>query len=321
MNPLVNKDNQIQQRIFSVRGQQVMIDRDLAELYEVEIRAINQAVKRNANRFPAHFCFQLSEEEWASLRSQTVTLKDTPANKRGQHRKYLPFVFTEQGVSMLSAVLRSESAIKTSILIMDAFVSMRRFMSQHALVFERMNAIERKQFNTDSKVEQILDALESKTIKQEQGIFYDGQIFEAYAFVSDLVRQAKKDIVLIDNYIDDTTLTLLSKNQDAQITLYTQKIDKQLALDIEKYNSQYQPLKVNTVKHVHDRFLIIDNQACYLIGASLKDLGKKVFGFSKLNIDTYKLIEGLHSWAKIKMCLSWDFQGLMGPGRQRNLEL
>jgi hypothetical protein len=234
MNQLVNKDNQIQQRIFSVRDQQIMIDRDLAELYEVEIRAINQAVKRNANRFPEHFCFQLSEEEWASLRSQTVTLKDTPTNKRGQHRKYLPFVFTEQGVSMLSAVLRSESAIKTSILIMDAFVSMRRFMSQHALVFERMDAIERKQFSTDSKVEQILDALESKTIKQEQGIFYDGQIFEAYAFVSDLVRQAKKEIVLIDNYIDDTTLTLLSKNQDAQITLYTQKIDKQLALDIEK---------------------------------------------------------------------------------------
>lgn len=289
MNQLVNQDNLIQQRIHTVRGQQVMLDSDLAELYGVQTKALNQAVKRNSLRFPERYCFQLTKEEFENLKSQFVT-----SSEHGG-RRTLPYAFSEQGVSMLSTVLKSETAIKTSIRIMDTFVAMRQFMSQHALVFERMDAIEHKQFNTDSKVEQILDALESKTIKQEQGIFYDGQIFDAYAFVSDLVRQAKKDIVLIDNYIDDTTLTLLSKNQQAQITLYTQKIDKQLALDVEKYNSQYKPLQVNTVKHVHDRFLIIDHQACYLIGASLKDLGRKVFGFSKLNIDTYKLIEGLQS--------------------------
>lgn len=289
MNPVAKQDNLIQKCIHRIRGQQVMLDSDLAELYGVQTKALNQAVKRNSSRFPERYCFQLTKEEFENLRSQIVT-----SNQHGG-RRTLPYAFTEQGVSMLSTVLKSETAIKTSIRIIDTFVAMRQFMSQHALVFERIDAIERKQFSTDSKVEQILDALESKTIKQEQGIFYDGQIFDAYAFVSDLVRQAKKDIVLIDNYIDDTTLTLLSKNQDVQITLYTQKVDKQLALDVEKYNSQYQPLKVNTVKHVHDRFLIIDNQACYLIGASLKDLGKKVFGFSKLNTDTYKLIEGLQS--------------------------
>lgn len=289
MNQLVNQDNLIQQRIHTVRGQQVLLDSDLAELYGVQTKALNQAVKRNSLRFPERYCFQLTKEEFENLKSQFVT-----SSEHGG-RRTLPYAFSEQGVSMLSTVLKSETAIKTSIRIMDTFVAMRRFMSQHALVFERMDAIEKKQFSTDSKVEQILDALESKTIKQEQGIFYDGQIFDAYAFVSDLVRQAKKEIVLIDNYIDDTTLTLLSKNQQTQITLYTQKIDKQLALDIEKYNSQYKPLQVNAVKHVHDRFLIIDHQACYLIGASLKDLGKKVFGFSKLNIDTYKLIEGLQT--------------------------
>ena len=287
MNPATQQDNLIQQRIHRIRGQQVMLDSDLAELYGVQTKVLNQAVKRNSLRFPERYCFQLTKDEVENLKSQIVT-----SNQHGGRRTF-PYAFSEQGVSMLSTVLKSETAVKTSIRIMGTFVAMRQFMSQHALVFERMDAIERKQFSTNSKVEQILDALESKTIKQEQGIFYDGQIFEAYAFVSDLVRQAKKDIVLIDNYIDDTTLTLLSKNQQAQITLYTQKTDKQLALDIEKYNSQYKPLQVNIVKHVHDRFLIIDHQACYLIGASLKDLGKKVFGFSKLNIDTYKLIEGL----------------------------
>jgi len=280
-------DNSLQKRIFTVRGQQVMIDRDLAELYGVENRALKQAVKRNSLRFPDDFMFELNEQEIESLVSQSVI----PSKKHLGGAK--PFVFTEQGVASLSAVLTSERAIEINLQIMRAFVAMRRFINQNALVFERMDAIERKQFNTDSKVEQILDALEPKTIKQEQGIFYNGQIFEAYAFVSDLIRQAKKEIVLIDNYIDDTTLTLLSKNQNAQITIYTQKISQQLALDIEKYNSQYRPLEAKTAKNVHDRFLILDNQACYLIGASLKDLGKKVFAFSKLNIDTYKLIEGL----------------------------
>lgn len=291
MNELVANQQSIQNRIFTIRDLHVMIDRDLAQLYEVEVRAINQAVKRNPDRFPAHYCFQLSDEEWAVLRSQIVTLNDAQPNQRGQHRKYLPYVFSEQGVSMLSAVLRSDAAIKTSIRIMDAFVSMRRFMSQHALVFERMDSIERKQYSTDSKVDAILDALEaSRAQPAAQGVFYNGQIFDAYTFVSDLVRSAKQRIVLIDNYVDDTTLTLLSKNQQAEIIIYTQSISKQFALDVTKYNSQYKPLAVKELKTVHDRFLIIDNESCYLIGASLKDLGKKLFGFSKIDNALIKAI-------------------------------
>lgn len=282
-------DNSLQKRIFTVRGQQVMIDRDLAELYGVETKVLNQAVKRNLERFPESFRFQLNRDE----KNELVTNCDR--FKPLKHSSALPYAFTEQGVSMLSAVLKSDTAIQTSIAIMQTFVSMRHFMSQYALVFERMDTLERKQLVTETKVDAILDALEAKAKKPEQGVFYNGQIFEAYAFVSDLIRQAEKEIVLIDNYIDDTTLTLLSKNQTAQITLYTQKLSKQLTLDIEKYNSQYRPLNTHTVKHVHDRFLVLDNQTCYLIGASLKDLGKKVFAFSKLNIDSYQLIKGMQS--------------------------
>jgi phage regulator Rha-like protein len=290
VNELSPHQSVIQNKIFTIRNVQVMLDRDLAELYGVEIKVLNQSVKRNIARFPDHYCFQLSEDEWVALRSQFVTLNDAQISQRGQHRKYLPYVFTEQGVTMLSAVLRSETAIRTSIRIVDTFVSMRRFMSQNALLFERMNAIERRQYVTDTKVDAILDAIEAKDTPPAQGVFYEGQIFDAYTFVSDLVRSAGKRIVLIDNYVDDTTLMLLSKNQQADITIYTQSISKQLVLDIAKYNSQYKPITVNELKTVHDRFLILDNQSCYLIGASLKDLGKKLFGFSKLDKVAFNLV-------------------------------
>lgn len=289
VNELSLHQSVIQNKIFTIRNVQVMLDRDLAELYGVEVKVLNQSVKRNIARFPDHYCFQLSEDEWVALRSQFVTLNDAQINQRGQHRKYLPYVFTEQGVTMLSAVLRSETAIRTSIRIVDTFVSMRRFMSQNALLFERMNAIERRQYVTDTKVDAILDAIEAKDTPPAQGVFYEGQIFDAYAFVSDLVRSASKRIVLIDNYVDDTTLTLLSKNQYADITIYTQSISKQLALDITKYNSQYKPITVKELRTVHDRFLMLDDQSCYLIGASLKDLGKKLFGFSKLDKNALNL--------------------------------
>lgn len=289
-----NIESNIQNKIFTLRSVQVMLDRDLAELYAVETKVLNQAMKRNSERFPERYCFQLSDEEWASLRSQIVTLNEAKPNQRGQHRKYAPYVYSEQGVSMLSAVLRSEAAVQTSIRIMDAFVVMRRFMSQHALVFERMDAIERKQYATDSKIDAILDALEaSRAQPPVQGVFYNGQIFDAYNFVRDLVRSAKQRIVLVDNYIDDTTLTLLSKNPNVEIMLYTQSVSKQLALDIAKYNSQYNPLIVKEIKTVHDRFLIIDDIDGYLIGASLKDLGKKLFAFSKLDGALVKLLEVL----------------------------
>lgn len=277
MNDLSVNDQSIKNRIFTIRNVQVMIDRDLAELYGVETRALKQAVKRNLLRFPEDFMFEITPDEVEILVSQSVI-----ASKK-QLGGALPFAFTEQGVASLSAILTSQTAIEAHLRIMRAFVAMRRFMSQNALVFERMDAIERRQYATDNKVDAILDAIEAKNEPPAQGVFYDGQIFDAYSFVSDLVRSAKQRIVLIDNYVDDTTLTLLSKNQQADITIYTQSISKQIALDVTKYNSQYKPITVKELKTVHDRFLILDGEQCYLIGASLKDLGKKLFGFSTIN--------------------------------------
>ncbi|WP_044413099.1 ORF6N domain-containing protein [Thiomicrospira microaerophila] len=274
MNDLAVNDPKIKSRIFTIRNVQVMIDRDLAELYGVNTKRLNEQVKRNAARFPESFRFQLTDQE----KNELVANCDRFASLK--HSTALPYAFTEQGVSMLSAVLKSDTAIAVSIRIIETFVSMRRFMSQHALVFERMDAIERRQYSTDTKVDAILDALEAKDASPAQGVFFDGQIFDAYAFFSDLVRSASKTIVLIDNYVDDTTLTLLSKNQQVDITIFTQSVSKQLALDIAKYNSQYKPIAVKELKTVHDRFLVLDDERCYLIGASLKDLGKKVFGFS-----------------------------------------
>lgn len=277
MNDLAVNDLGIKSRIFTIRNVQVMIDRDLAELYGVETRALKQAVKRNLLRFPEDFMFEITPDEVEILVSQSVI----PSKK--QLGGALPFAFTEQGVASLSAILTSQTAIESHLRIMRAFVAMRRFMSQNALVFERMDAIERRQYDTDTKVDAILDAIEAKNEPPAQGVFYDGQIFDAYSFVSNLVRSAKEDIVLIDNYVDDTTLTLLSKNQQANITIYTQSISKQLALDVTKYNSQYKPIIVKELKTVHDRFLILDDEQCYLIGSSLKDLGKKLFGFSTID--------------------------------------
>jgi len=282
VNDLSVNDKGIKNRIFTIRNVQVMIDRDLAELYGVETRALKQAVKRNLLRFPEDFMFEITPDEVEILVSQSVI-----ASKK-QLGGALPFAFTEQGVASLSAILTSQTAIEAHLRIIRAFVAMRRFMSQNALVFERMDAIERRQYATDTKVDEILDAIEAKNEPPAQGVFYDGQIFDAYAFVSDLVRCANKRIVLIDNYMDDTTLTLLSKNQQADITIYTQSISKQLALDIAKYNGQYKPIAVKELKTVHDRFLVLDDEECYLIGASLKDLGKKLFGFSKIDISLIK---------------------------------
>jgi len=314
------KNEDIQSRIYTIRNIQVMLDSDLAELYGVETKVFNQAVKRNIERFPKEFSFQLTAEENDVLRSQIVTLKNTNhlrfqigtvkneqnlrsqiatlKNGRGKHRKYLPYAFTEQGVAMLSTVLNSETAVKTSIQIINAFVAMRRFIASNAEVFQRLDAVERKQIEhkaeTDHKFEQIFNAIEEQSIKPKQGIFFDGQIFDAYQFVSDLIRTARKSIIVIDNYIDDGVLTVLSKaNQKVQITILTKTISKQLALDIKKYNEQYPTITIKEFDNSHDRFLIIDGKTVYHFGASLKDLGKKWFAFSKFDKDALKLLEKL----------------------------
>jgi len=292
-NKIVDADK-LKGLIYTIRGVQVMYDSDLAVLYAVEIKRLNEQVKRNRERFPEEFMFQLTDDEFAFLRSQNATLE----TGRGRHRKYLPYVFTEQGVAMLSAVLRSETAVKISIQIIKAFVAMRKFITTNAQIFHRLDAVEQKQFEhkteTDEKFDQIFNAIESKEITPKQGIFFDGQIFDAYKFVSDLIRRAKKSIIIIDNYIDDSVLLLLTKRtKSVTVKIFTKTISKQLALDVKKYNSQYPPVEIKKFKYAHDRFIIIDDKEVFHFGASLKDLGKKWFAFSKLEKDAFRLMERL----------------------------
>ena len=312
--------NNIRALIHTIRAEQVMLDSDLAEIYGVETKVFNQAVKRNIERFPEAFRFQLTEEEYDSLktrlegpssddglRSQFVTSRDAGALRsqivtldkggRGKHRKYLPYAFTEQGVSMLSAVLRSETAVKVSIQIIHAFVEMRRFLQANASIFARMDSMEKRQFALESKTmenfEKVFQALEAAE-PPKQGIFYNGQVHDAHAFVSELIRTAKKSLVLIDNYIDDSVLTLLTKRKKGvTASIYTQSISKQLTLDLDKHNAQYPPIEIHTFKDAHDRFLILDERDIYHIGASLKDLGKKWFAFSKFETGAVAMLDKL----------------------------
>ena len=279
--------DKIESLIKVIRGQQVMLDRDLATLYGVEVKRLNEQVKRNIKRFPKDFMFQLTKEE--CLRSQFATLNEG----RGQHLKYMPYVFTENGVAMLSSVLRSDTAIEVNIRIMRAFTSMRHFLQNNAEVFQRLSTLEYHQLEmqqhlqeSDKRIEEVFRRLDEGNAKPKQGVFYNGQIYDAYNFVSDLIKSAKKRIILIDNYVDETVLTLLDKREDGvSAFIYTQQINRQFQLDIDRHNAQYPPLNVETFRLSHDRFLCIDDDV-YHIGASIKDLGKKWFGFSRMEILT-----------------------------------
>jgi len=283
MNDLIISEEQIKNVIYNVRGKQVMLDSDLAKLYEVSTSRLNEQVKRNIERFPDDFMFRLTEKEWENLKSQNAT------SSWGGKRK-LPNVFTEQGISTLSGVLNSKTAIRVNIAIMRAFVGMRKFLIANANLFQRIDRIELKQLETDNKIELIINALEDKNLKPKQGIFFEGQIFDAYKFVSELIRSASKSIILIDNYIDETVLTLFSKNQKVDVIIYTKNLTKQLKLDLSKYNAQYREIEIKKFNKAHDRFLIIDNKQIYHLGASLKDLGKKWFAFSKFDTESIDLL-------------------------------
>lgn len=296
----IEKNQDIQSKIYTIRGLQVMLDSDLANLYDVESKRLNEQVKRNIERFPEKFRFQITEDEYQNLKSQFATSSFVSHNVTPQKhggRRYLPYVFTEQGVSMLSAVLKSKTAIEVSIKIMDSFVSMRKFISFNNHLFQRLDAIEKRQIGyeikSDEKFEKLFEAIEQKELKPSFGIFYDGQMFDAYIFLSDLIRGATSNIVLIDNYIDDSVLTLFSKNQNIDVTIYTHSVSKQLKLDIEKYNSQYKTITVKCFKNSHDRFMIVDDNEVYHIGASLKDLGKKWFAFSRIGIEPLDILDKL----------------------------
>jgi hypothetical protein len=304
-NKIIKVDN-LQDKIYTIRGMQVMLDSDLATLYQVEVKRLNEQVKRNKERFPERFCFQITMEEFDLLNIQKDNFSNLNKNpflrsqiatsKKHGGRRYLPFVFTEQGVTMLATVLRSKIAVQVSIQIMDAFVQMRKILTLNAGIFNRLETVEQKQIKTDKKVDKILNALEDKTLKPKQGIFYNGQIFDAYILASKIIRSANKRIVLVDNYIDESVLKLFSKrNKKVKVIIYTKRISKILIQDLEKYNQQYQDKKIEikTFKKSHDRFIIIDNKTIYHLGASLKDLGKKWFAFSKLEIEVKDILKKL----------------------------
>lgn len=283
-------ENNVESLIRVIRGQQVMLDRDLAELYGVETKRLNEQVKRNIERFPEDFMFQLTKEECS--KSQIATLNEG----RGHNIKKLPYAFTENGVAMLSSVLRSKTAVEANIRIMRAFVSMRHFMVNNAAVFQRLETIEFNQLESnkvqakilahqevqDHRIDEIFRRLDEGMYKPKQGIFFDNQIYDAYSFVSELVKSAKQRIILIDNYVDESVLTLLDKREDTvSAIIYTQQISRQLRLDIDRHNSQYPPIEISVFRRSHDRFLCIDDTV-YHVGASIKDLGKKWFAFSKM---------------------------------------
>jgi hypothetical protein len=282
---VIIKTDDIQSKIYTVRGLQVMLDKDLADYYQVKPIRLREQVKRNPKRFPPDFMFQINEDEVNYLLSQNAI--PTKSSLGG----YLPYVFTEQGVAAISAVLTSERAIEVNIQIMRAFVAMRHFLISNVQFFQRLDSLEMKQMQTDQKLEQIFDALGNKQLQPRQGIFFDGQVFDAFRFISDMIRSAKSSIVLIDNYIDDTVLDMLAKRKKGVTAkIYTRAVTKQMNLDLKKHNEQYAPIEIFEFKQSHDRFIIIDSDEVYHIGASIKDAGKKWFAFSKMNLEAEKII-------------------------------
>ncbi len=313
---------QIEKKIFVIRGVQVMVDRDIAELYGVETRTLNQAVKRNLNRFPEEFMFQMNDEEFENWKSQILTLNTNPVSDENLISQFVisrsqnstlnnedeilmsqfatsswggirkaPYVFTEHGVTMLASVLKSETAVKASIQIVKAFVSMRHFVQSNSQIFAELKSIRQHQIETDvhlnesdKKIDQLFTLMDKYNVKDTQGIFFQGQIFDAYAKFETFIQAAKKEIILIDGYVDLSVLQRLTKKQKGvNVTIYTDPKTKLTAQDVQTFNAQYPTLTLNYTRKMHDRFMIIDNKVLYHIGASLKDLGKKCFAFEILD--------------------------------------
>ena len=274
--------------IHVIRGQHVMVDCDLAALYGVETKVFNQAVKRNIARFPEHFRFQLTQEEYDNLRSQIVT-------SSWGGRRYPPYVFTEQGVAMLSAVLRSATAIEVSIGIMDAFVRMRQFLHSNAALLEKVSSLEfslaEYQNSTDARLERVFGYLGQRSLPNQK-IFFKGEMFDAFALLVDLVKSAAESLMLVDGYVDVNTLNILSKKKEGvAVGLVTLPSARLTTPDVQVFESQYGPLSIVRAADFHDRFLVIDRKAVYHIGASLKDAGKKTFAV--VLIDDDEIVQNL----------------------------
>ena len=286
MQDLIINENSIKDKIYTIRDKQVMLDRDLAQLYGVETKHINQAVRNNQDKFMEDFYFELTDIEFEDLRSKILTANFSKVRIK-------PKVFTEQGIYMLATILKSKVASQVTVYIIKTFANMRKLISQNISMFERFERIENRLTIHDENFNKLFSALEDKTLKLSEGIFFDGQIFDSYSFINDLLKLAQKEVILIDNYIDDTVFTLFSKYPNINFIIYTNTINNQLKLDYEKYQKQYKNISLKTFKDCHDRFLILDKKEMYHLGASLKDLGKKWFAFSKINLKINEIINRL----------------------------
>ena len=304
----------IKNLIYTIREKQVMLDSDVAMLYNYPTKRINETVNRNKQRFPENFCFQLTNEEYEVIRCKNVTLNQNNMQEkidnslrsqfatlnenigRGKHRKYLPYVFTEQGIAMLSGLLKNDIAIRVSINIMNAFVEMRKFLMLNGQVFERLTSMEYKLLEHDKKFEEVFNQLQvEENIKQR--IFFDGQIYDAYSLIVDIIKKANMKILIIDNYIDDSILKMLAKKKNnVEVVILTSDKSNIEILDIKKFNKEYPILKVAKTNKFHHRFIVVDNKEMYHLGASIKDLGKKCFGINK--IEDMEIIEKIINLSK-----------------------
>ena len=277
---IINNEG-IKNLIYTVRGKQVMLDSDVAMLFEYETKDLNRNVKNNIERFPEYYCFQLTEEEYKVLRCKNFTLNK---KGRGQHRKYLPYVFTEYGITMLAGLLKSEVAINMSIRIVNTFIEIRKLIVSKGNIYDRITNVEYKLLEQDEKFDIVFDQLQSKKEQEfHQKIFFDGQIYDAYSLIIDIIKTARNKILIIDNYINDSILKMLAKkNKEVEVVILTSKNMELSKLDINKFNQQYPTLKLATTNRFHDRFMVVDDKELYHIGASLKDLGKKCFAISKV---------------------------------------
>ena len=279
-------NEEIKNLIYTIRGKQVMLDSDVARLFKYTTKDLNRNVKNNIERFPEYYCFQLTDEEYKSLRCKNFTLNE---NGRGQHRKYLPYVFTEYGITMLAGLLKSEVAVNVSIKIVNTFIEMRKFISANGQLFERLTNVEYKLLEHDKKFDEVFNQLQlEENIKQK--IFFEGQIYDAYSIIVDIIKKANKKILIIDNYIDDSVLKMLTKkSKNVEAVILTSDKSNIQQIDIQKFNKEYPILKVAKTNKFHDRFIVIDNKEMYHLGASIKDLGKKCFGINK--IEDMEIIE------------------------------
>ena len=269
-------EQQISSLVLKINGHQVILDFDLAKLYGVTTKVLNQAVKRNPSRFPNDFVFQIEQQKKDELVTNCDRLKTL------KHSLHSPYAYTEHGIAMLSSVLKSEMAVQVNIHIVRVFVNLRKEINNSTILISRISNIENMLLDHDSKIN-FLETTYSDN-HPKSGIFFNNQIFDAYTFSCDLIKSAKKSIVLIDNYIDESTLLQLSKrNADVTCLIYTERITPAIKLDLEKHNSQYPTIHIRVLKNTHDRFLIIDNRELYHLGASLKDLGKRWFAFSRID--------------------------------------